>query len=75
MPLSDSDLHHARETWHELQLPCECEMRGECCDCHSSEIVMLSTGYAEVWRNGDVTQFGCIIADVSELGPQWFTNH
>jgi hypothetical protein len=43
--------------------PCEYCGTGEACasDCHDSEIVVLSTGYAEVWETGHVTQDGACI--------------
>ena len=37
-------------------------------DCYTSEIVMLSTGYADVWYDGEVVQCGRVVwtAEVEE---------
>lgn len=36
------------------------------CDCSNSETVMLSTGYAEVYREGDVISGGKIIYEAED---------
>lgn len=75
-PLTQLDLKHLEEDWNELQQPCDspdCETRDENgdltwpeCDCHSSRTVTLSNGYAEVWADGDVVQYGLIVANVAD---------
>jgi hypothetical protein len=59
-----SDIHHIAQTIEGLRNPTEhvdCPEDGVSCDCFSSEIVMLSSGYAEVWRDGDVVSGGVVI--------------
>lgn len=56
-----SDWKHAHETWERLDAdePCDdptCTWPN--CDCNSSETIMLSTGYAEVYRDGAVISGG-----------------
>ena len=72
----ESDCAWAFKHWAALQDPCEepdCETfnaEGDRvwpdCDCHSSEIIMLSTGYAVVWRDGDVVSGGAVIFTVGD---------
>ena len=70
--MTDHDHQHCTEVWESLQDPCDspdCQPPDDswpACDCRSSEIVVLSTGYAEVWFDGDVIQYGKIIANVAE---------
>ncbi len=59
-----SDIAHVEKTIKGLREPDEhvdCDGDGISCDCFVSEIVMLSTGYAEVWRDGDVVQSGKVV--------------
>ena len=56
-----SDIKHIRKTIKGLREPDEhvdCDGDGVSCDCFVSEIVMLSIGYAEVYRDGDVVSGG-----------------
>ncbi len=58
------DIEHCRETVRELNHPeevcCDGCLDGVC-DCYAGETVMLSTGYAEVFRGGEVVQHGQVI--------------
>ena len=68
-----SDVKHIEKTVHELrEPPCDNEHKTPCgepqaecnypdCDCLNSEIIMLSSGYAEAWRDGDVVSGGAVI--------------
>lgn len=59
-----SDVRHIEETVARLREPTEACAKA-CtypdCDCHASEVVMLSSGYADVYQGGDVVQYGKII--------------
>lgn len=66
--MNREDRQSCIETWRELQEPCDCGSYPDC-DCNNSEIVMLSNGYAEVYQDGDVVQFGTTIANVSDEDP------
>lgn len=58
-----SDLQHARATLAELRNPTPCgdtdcplsAGNPDGCDCHASEVIVLSTGYAEVHATGELT--------------------
>lgn len=59
-----SDVRHIRETIEGLWNPTEhvdCDGDGYSCDCFVSETIMLSTGYAEAYREGEVIQSGKVI--------------
>ena len=62
-----SDVKHIQETVESLRNPTEACGEG-CnypdCDCHASETVMLSSGYAEVYQDGDVISSGKVIYHV-----------
>ena len=71
--LTDHDKKHCEKTAEALQNGrawCEhCsadEGHDTVCvsDCYTSEIVMLSTGYADVWCDGDVVQYGRVVWSV-----------
>ena len=60
-----SDKAWAREHWEDLQGGCgDTECSWPDCDCTAT--VMLSTGYAEVFRNGEVVSGGRVIFNVEE---------
>lgn len=59
-----SDVRWIKKTLHGLRNPrkhVDCDGDGISCDCFASETVMLSTGYAEVFRDGDVIQYGRLL--------------
>jgi hypothetical protein len=61
---SVSDVNHIRKTIKGLLAPEEhvdCDGDGVSCDCFVSETIMLSTGYAEVYRYGEVVSGGVVI--------------
>lgn len=58
------DFATAVAVWEELQEPCECPDYPDC-DCNASEVIMLSTGYAEVYQDGDVVQHGRVIFNIA----------
>lgn len=69
--LENGDWQWCHETWEGLQGPCDspdCTDGG--CDCQNSEIVVVSNGYAEVFKDGDVVQHGTVLFNVSEAPPR-----
>jgi len=64
--LTDRDLADCAATVAELNAPAVmfdcCRETGNTCDCYQSEVVMLSNGYAKVYRDGDVIQYGALVA-------------
>lgn len=62
-----SDVRWAREHWEALQEPCDSpDCTDGDCDCHSSETIMLSIGYADVWQDGEVVSHGVVVLNVSD---------
>lgn len=60
MDTRDRDYTLARETWEALNA-------AE--DYDGPETIMLSTGYAHVWLDGDVTQHGRVVFRVTDATP------
>lgn len=58
--LTTHDVNQCATVHENLQVPCEFCDNGQC-DCQDSETVILSTGYAEVWKNGEVIQHGSVV--------------
>ncbi len=61
--LTTADRRHLRQVWNELNRTerCDdptCTLDTAGCDCRSSEVVMSSIGYVEVWQDGEVTGYG-----------------
>ena len=61
MPHTDSDFKAARQTWLEEVEPALFDDSYD-----GPELVVLSTGYAEVFADGDVVQHGTALFNVSE---------
>ena len=58
-----SDKRECKRAYGSMQRKCtDCKGR---CDCNDSEIVMLSTGYATVFRVGHVVSHGRLLYDAS----------
>ncbi len=56
--LTDEDLSHCAEVWRELI--------GDAGNYDGPEVVMTSTGYVQVWLDGEVTANGDVVGVVGE---------
>ena len=70
LPWIESDFAHCHATWQGLQAR-DCSGCTDCndpesSDCFTSETVMCSFGYAEVYADGDVISGGVWLFSVSE---------
>jgi len=68
--LTESDKYHVIDTVNDLRDFMLTEVDPEEALESPSEVIMLSSGYAEVWADGDVVQHGRVIANADDLADE-----
>jgi len=64
--LTDHDKAHCIETWEQLQREESLPDEDLALYTNDPETVMLSTGYADVWADGDVNQHGRVVFNCND---------